>query len=263
MKENRQTKRKKARRKKLRRKVDLRERRINKRKYYGTGVLVDRYKEVIQNSLDIDAAIDTLKDINISTEESTVDDVVMLLGSQMTGADLLDMGAIAQVGNIMEESYEKGTRRLYDTEGERVEPPEDLHKQDVEALKREQRDYFENMAEDAVDTMEDDLKKGIEEGESIDDIAKNIEDDLDNMTKNRSETIARSEVIKASSKGTETTMKEAGVERVIWLATMDDRTCEVCEDFHETIWDTDNDNKPMPVEDTHPNCRCTWVADVE
>lgn len=241
--------RQKAGRRKLKNKSRVYHRKINKRKHYGLGVEIEEYEEAMKNSIDKEAIDDVLSRYKESTlTESVVEDIVAQIGLSL----IMDDQAVTAAGNVIMRSYEKGSNRVFDTKGEKLETP-DVSKRPAEEMSQEQLDYFENMAEDTRDQVRDDLKNGIEEGKSIPDMRDEIMDDVDNITSNRAETIARSEVIKASSKGTEQAMDEAGIENVIWLATEDDRTCEQCEGFHETRWERDNPDRPMPVEDTHPN----------
>lgn len=247
--------RKKARRKKIKRSSKIYHKKINKRKYYGTQKHINKYEELINQAIDIDKVEEFLN--KVTGKESIIDNIA----NQLDADSLLQTKIITQVGDTFEEVYTKGSRRVFDTKGDKVEVGEIKNMNPVREMMSDQKKHFKNMADDARDKIRDNLREGVKKGKGIDEMSDEIVDDLDNMTSNRAKTIARSEVTKASARGTQQAMEEAGIDEIIWLATMDNRTCETCEDLHETHWK--REEAPMPVKDTHPNCRCTVVADVD
>lgn len=44
----------------------------------------------------------------------------------------------------------------------------------------------------------------------------------------------------------------------MWSATLDSKTAEYDASLDGQVWDIDEDH-PMPVDSTHPNCRCVLV----
>ena len=253
----------KAKQRKIRKKDKVNHRQIDKRKYYGIGVEIEKYQETMLQAVDLEhidslvqAAIPDRNEETVLTE-NIIDDII----GQISG-ELFDNSVIAQLGEVLADSFSKGSKRAYNTDGEQVAGFDDVQEhRAVQQLMRDQEKYFDNLSDDAQDKLRDNLEDALDKGMGIDDARDMIKDDMEDFTKNRAETTARSECIKASSRGTEQAMQEAGVEEVIWLATLDDRTCETCQDLHESKWEMDDGDRPMPVEDTHPNCRCTIVAD--
>jgi len=45
----------------------------------------------------------------------------------------------------------------------------------------------------------------------------------------------------------------------VWRAIIDERTCNICNSFAWTIYETEND---IPTNPHHPNCRC-WIQEIE
>lgn len=262
--EPRQRIRDRAKQRKIRKRDQVNNRIIDKRKYYGIGVEIEKYQETMEDVVDLEK-IDTLvtaavPDRNEETvlTESIIDDII----NQITDPkELFDNAVIAQLGEVLERSFDKGTRRAFDADGDQLDVGEVSEDRAVKELMRDQEQYFGNMAEEVRDKIHGELKDALDKGKGIDEARDQLKDEVDEFTKQRAETTARSECIKASSRGTEQAMEDAGVEEVIWLATLDDRTCETCQDLHESKWGFDDGDRPMPVEDTHPNCRCTIVAD--
>lgn len=74
----------------------------------------------------------------------------------------------------------------------------------------------------------------------------------------RSEAIARTEVIRASNAGALKQFTESGTEKVRWVAALSERTCDLCEEKNGMIFEAAEVNEDtIPL---HPSCRCSWVA---
>jgi SPP1 gp7 family putative phage head morphogenesis protein len=73
----------------------------------------------------------------------------------------------------------------------------------------------------------------------------------------RAEMIARTELSWAYSRGLLSTYDEVGVQKVQWLAVMDNRTCEDCAGLNEEIMSLSDAEGKLPL---HPRCRCTVVS---
>lgn len=72
----------------------------------------------------------------------------------------------------------------------------------------------------------------------------------------RSEVLARTEISKAVSEGSLNTYNTLGVEKVMWLAIVDDRTDDECLERNGKVFTLEEAKGAIPI---HPNCRCTWV----
>jgi SPP1 gp7 family putative phage head morphogenesis protein len=146
-------------------------------------------------------------------------------------------------------------------------------------LKERTYKFSFEMTEETNRLLGDSLAEGVKLGEGIPKLRKRIEELFDNMEKYRGERIARSEVIRASNFGAkEAYIQSDVVEKMEWLATNDDRTCEFCapldgkkiglsdtffdkgdtyrgSDGNEILLDYDDIEHP-PL---HANCRCTII----
>lgn len=80
------------------------------------------------------------------------------------------------------------------------------------------------------------------------------------MTKARANRIARSEVIRASAAGTKQAMTEMGVKYYIWITAQDRDVCPICKKIARRRYVVGDAYSPMPVKDSHPNCRCAIVS---
>lgn len=52
--------------------------------------------------------------------------------------------------------------------------------------------------------------------------------------------------------------QDSGCKQVLWSATLDNKTAEYDASLDGQTWGI-NDDHPMPVDDTHPNCRCVLI----
>jgi hypothetical protein len=108
----------------------------------------------------------------------------------------------------------------------------------------------------------------LEEGASADTVARAAERYAAQLLRKRSETIARTETIRAGREGRDETWRQARAEGLLpdtarrrWVVTDDDRLCPACEPLggvevglDEAFPRGGGDGPPL-----HPNCRCTTV----
>ena len=253
-------------------------RKINRKKYYGVGVEIDKYTDLIEDAVDFEKAVDVLNNATESVKESfkTREDLIDKISQLITIKDLSsDSGLYADIQAVIEDSFRKGTRRLFTRDGDRIDVDEFVDETVVSELMNEQTDYIDNLSDAINQEVQQTLRKGYSKGLSGNELADQLEDKVKNVSRNRAKRIARSELTKASSRATEKTMDKAGVKKFMWLSARDSTVCEPgnfsevfngkeftsCREYDGTTWDKDMAH-PKPVEHSHPNCRCTLVADV-
>ena len=98
------------------------------------------------------------------------------------------------------------------------------------------------------------ITDGMLRGSSPREVAKAISERVD-VSQSRAVTIARTESMKGYNTGATTRYKQRGVERVEWLATTSERTCDYCSSMDGRTFPLD-DSPDMPA---HVNCRCCWL----
>ena len=253
-------------------------RKINRKKYYGVGVEIEKYTDLIEDAVDFEKAVDVLQNAQETVKEefTTCEDLIDKISSLITIKDLSsDTGLYADIQAVIEDSFRKGTRRLFTKNGDRVDVDEFVDENVVSELMNEQDDYIENLSQAINDEVQETLRKGYSKGLSGNELADKLEKNVKNVSRNRAKRIARSELTKASSRATEKTMDKAGVKKFMWLSARDSTVCKPgnfsenfngkeftsCREYDGTTWDKDMAH-PKPVEHSHPNCRCTLVADV-
>jgi len=184
------------------------------------------------------------------------------------------------LGEILESTFNKGGRRVFDTKGEPIEVDFNSvkNRDAVQALLTSQRSYFVNLTEDIRDKIFEELQVSLEKGEGIPQATKRVMKAAEGLSKHRAQTIARSEIIKASSLGTQNSLEAAGIEEAFYLPTpgndngFDKKVAEVCRQNHTgkqrgpykfgEYQPYPVRSVPIPVRDSHPNCRCTIIGNI-
>jgi SPP1 gp7 family putative phage head morphogenesis protein len=104
------------------------------------------------------------------------------------------------------------------------------------------------------------LVDGLIAGNNPREIAKSINKTVDKIGKNRANTIARTEVIRAHAEGQLDALEQLGVETVgvavEWSTAGDDRVCPLCSPLEGIVMTLKEAKGTIP---RHPNCRCAYL----
>jgi SPP1 gp7 family putative phage head morphogenesis protein len=112
-----------------------------------------------------------------------------------------------------------------------------------------------------VKALRTELYIGIQQGESIDKIAKRIDKQF-NSKAYQSQRLIRTESTRIISSAQEKIYRDSGVvQKVQWIATLEGSTCEQCARLDGKQFDLDDETKPTPPK--HPNCKCCFIGIVE
>ncbi len=104
-----------------------------------------------------------------------------------------------------------------------------------------------------VNRVRSSVEKAMIQGTSIDKLARDIKNNFGSSAY-ESKRLVVTEVARCQSMAQVEIYDESGVvEQVMWVATIDDRTSEQCQELDGQIWDT-TENYPTPP--NHPLCRC-------
>ena len=118
-----------------------------------------------------------------------------------------------------------------------------------------------NNANALANALRTELYIGIQQGESIDKIAKRIEKQF-NSKAYQSQRLIRTESARVISSAQEKIYAESNVVKyLIYTATLDFRTSEICRSRDGKKWRIDDPNRP--VIPAHPNCRSCWIPLIE
>ena len=126
------------------------------------------------------------------------------------------------------------------------------------------------------------LTAGMGAGEGIPDLMKRVNNTYAHWNKVRSETIARSEALRASNRASIEAYKQSGVvKKKVWITHFSPETCEICRSLNNKVISIkknffnqgdiaragkqtmrlDYENVESPP--LHPRCRCTVAAHIE
>ncbi len=232
-------------------------RKINRQKFYGVRGSIDEYASIIVEEITpkIDEIVSFLRKLSGSTEADILSTILGVLGHITIGpAKLLRLNA------LLDDAFDKGGKRVLDLKGENIKIGAPVNRHVIEALQRQQTTWLEGFTGDLSDTVKDTVTNGIREGKDFTAIADEIQEKAPEITKVAARRAARSNIVEASNLGTIQTMREAGLEKYRWLSARDNRVCTLCRE-------RDRDSPymvgrgPVPVRDSHPNCRCVIIAD--
>ena len=120
----------------------------------------------------------------------------------------------------------------------------------VTAAARQARGYLEKHGRTFSTTAAEVLAQGIAEGRPTELITKDLKQRL-RVTKTRAEVIVRTESLRAHNDASRNYYAQNGIELVMYFATSDDRTCEVCTSQAGNVFKRNAISVPR-----HPRCRC-------
>lgn len=105
------------------------------------------------------------------------------------------------------------------------------------------------------------LTQGIIQGESVDKMARRFRKKFESSYFN-TQRLFRTESARVISSAQEKIYEDSGVvQELIYTATLDNKTSEVCRKNDSKRWKVDDQNKPkIPA---HPNCRSCWIPAVK
>lgn len=173
--------------------------------------------------------------------------------------------SMEDVRPVISKSYEKGVsygNRDLSKAGIIVEIPPDPH--DLEFLDGYNFDLIKGLGEDMKKELKRVLRDGIINGKGMPEISRDLRKVLQ-KEKWRINTIARTEVMRASNYGRIKTWERSGVVKYKeWLTAFDDRTCAICSALDgERVPLDKNFSIGVYMPPAHPNCRCTAIPIIE
>ena len=135
------------------------------------------------------------------------------------------------------------------------ELPEDL----VNWWEANSTQWSTTMSRDTIQSVKNTVREGLEAGDSMGELELRLGREFD-LKAHEAERIARTETIRAASEARIREYKRLGVRRLVFMSTPDDRTGPECWSFDGQVFSVEASTGVIPV---HPNCRCTWVAEME
>lgn len=111
-------------------------------------------------------------------------------------------------------------------------------------------------------TLKETLTNGLIRGESIDQMTKRLLTRID-ASKSHARTLIRTESARIYEEATKESYKECGIEKYIYLATLDRKTSLICQELDMKSFPLDKAKAGENYPPMHPNCRSTTMADTK
>jgi HK97 family phage portal protein len=202
--------------------------------------------------------------------------------------ELVDQNKIAQV---LERFSLEAARQGLELSAERsnLEKVDDISVSLEEEIKKNAVELGLHLSLSLKETIRQSLVEGLQANETISEMAKRIEGELDTVAtvhvgavideegdvvrsattreiseETAAEMIARTEANRAFNEGNLDALQQGGIEKVQWLLASD--ACEECLEASDADGGDDL-GKTMSIDDAsgaipvHPNCRCTWISE--
>lgn len=118
------------------------------------------------------------------------------------------------------------------------------------------KEYTHDMAVKTSSTLAEGLANGLHPSQ----IARELTSKMDNLSRSRALTIARTEIIHSHAEGQLDGYEKLGVKEVgadvEWSTSGDSRVCEECATMEGVVMKIEEARGKIPL---HPNCRCAWI----
>lgn len=131
----------------------------------------------------------------------------------------------------------------------------------IDALKVRNLSALRGISDEMNKQIIRELTDGINLGESIPKLRDRLAGRIDNIGKHRATVMARTETLNAFNQGAEVRYAQAGIEKLEWLAALDDgRRCDECAAMDGKVFSIKSGHVRPPL---HPQCRCTVIPVIE
>lgn len=172
-----------------------------------------------------------------------------------TSSRLKDMKEFFDKSNIKvptESEIIQGTKEAYEL-GAKGLPPGGMREVYRETAQKSSLNYVKNMNEDEKKQTRDLISENLSKGKGMRDIAQDIMNNVDGMSRARAEAIARTETVRDKNLGNWYAAKEGGKQAFIVISAFD--CCDKCKNEYVGKVFTMDDVDMLPP--LHLSCRCT------
>lgn len=167
---------------------------------------------------------------------------------------------------VFKKAMDKGADKLTDVTGKILKLDKPSYDVQINQLVENNLKYVKDLGNDQQKLIIKKLQAGIKDGKTYEQMSDDITKSVRGMTKARANLIARTEVTRATNVSMEKTMKANGFRTYFYLTAGDDRVSDICnKNSFGNVKGTGPmqphlvGKGPLPVKDSHPNCRCTIV----
>lgn len=243
--------------------------RIEDKNYYGIGKNIKNFEKlIIESYFDEKKLKEFLKnnDMNSFTHKENFTDGFRQYLKDISPKfeDLKD-----KILSFFDDTMKKASKRIFDKNGTPIKFDEVRDENITNLITENQRKFLANLQESQTKKVFDIVKEGEIKGKSTDDIANEITKGVKEVTKNRAKTIARTELVKAHNLSQVKQMENAKVKTYNYITANDGKESKICL-HNQGSFSSPNSydlsmagtpKSPLPVTNSHPNCRCSIVVD--
>jgi SPP1 gp7 family putative phage head morphogenesis protein len=238
---------------------------IDKKKYYGVKSAEKQYRKLIFETFYDPNLINSLLSEHLAfIQKEDFNDVVYNYFAEINKriGELLE-----QAKEILMDSFEKGSKRVLDKEGGVVKFDEITDTEAIDTLINKQVDYYEGISEAQSKKVNEIIADGLDKGQSPEKISDEISSSIRSISSKRAMRISKTEIVKSHVLGQVQTMKSAEIATYNYITENDSKVSKICkhnqgpkgrEKIYQVQYAGTPDN-PLPVINSHPNCRCTVV----
>ncbi len=235
--------------------------RIDKLSYYGVGSIISNYQRDIYNL--VYNAEDFNKYVTSRTQESLTD----YFKDYLESINNRYFSYMDKIREYFDNAFTKGSQRVLDTNGKVIRFAEIKDVAALELIKNNQFQYIKNITDAQRVLVQKILTQGLDKGLSNLEIGKQMQIEIQGLSKARALTIARTEIVKAHNIGQVETLISLGAQHYIYWTAGDDKVSQVCKKLqgdrnNPNIYEVNkagDANNPLPVIHSHPSCRCTII----
>jgi len=175
---------------------------------------------------------------------------------------------IPDIFSKVEEFIRRAVTNGLETAGKKLNKNFDPDEQAINFLSTHTFENVKDMTSEISNDLRRELETGLLNGEGVAKLSNRIKE-VFNSTRARADTIARTEINRASNEGRLKAYEESGLDgKVQWVSHIDGRTSQVCRDLNKPSNNTRTmsgtfDSKflkhPIKAPPAHPNCRSTII----
>ncbi len=233
---------------------------INKKKFYGIKLNIKEYQKKIIEHFYKKQDLDNL----IKGEKSLSEKITDYFNGLTNYESILE-----KARELFKDSFIKGAKRVLNNSGDKIDvAPEEFAESSIELIINQQKKYLEDLTKVQKEKVNGIIKQGINNGQPNEEIAKEIKSSIKKITNVRAMRIARTEIVKVHTIAQTQTLKKAEIEKYNYITANDHKVCPICKKYQgpkgrEKIYKTElagTIDNPLPVINSHPNCRCVIVA---
>jgi len=235
--------------------------RIDKLSYYGIGSIITNYQKDIYN------LVYNAEDFNKYVTSRTTESLSDYFKDYLESINNRYFSYMDKVREYFDKAFKKGSERVLDTKGNVIKFAEVKDVNALELIKNNQFQYIKNITDAQRVLVQKILTQGLDQGLSNLDIAKQMQTEIQGLSKARALTIARTEIVKAHNIGQVETLISLGAQHYIYWTAGDDKVSKICNKLqgnrnNPNIYEVSkagDANNPLPSVSSHPNCRCVII----